>query len=196
MKFIFAGAIATFVGVVPAFSECLDLSNQSAFSLTRNDPYLKVSNEMAEDGTVTETKVITRDGVTEQSTTEYWNGVIAIDRKSSRSHIHIEISEDAKSANLMAAGKEYSFPISILVNDNVVDEGSLTIQTIKKTNVSIGECKYSVMVIRKSMQRNNGTPINSESLVSVDAGVLLGNVVMSPDWKPVSGVFFDEVTVD
>ena len=57
----------------------------------------------------------------------------------------------------------------------------------------LGGCKYSVMVVRTSIERNNGDPINDEKLLSLDAGMLLGNVAMTPDWKTRNGVFFDEI---
>jgi hypothetical protein len=49
------------------------------------------------------------------------------------------------------------------------------------------------MVVRTSIERINGDPINEEALLSLDAGMLLGNVAMTPDWKTRNGVFFDEI---
>jgi hypothetical protein len=103
------------------------------------------------------------------------------------------MSEDAKWADLTEVGKSYSFPVSIVVNGNEVDRGMFDIATISKTALEVGGCRYSVMVVRTSMSRKNGDPLNEEALLSLDAGMLLGNVVMTPDWEAKHGVFFDKI---
>ena len=103
------------------------------------------------------------------------------------------MSEDAKLADLSEVGKTYIFPVSIFVNGNEVDRGSFVMETIQNTALELGGCQYSVMVVRTTINRNNGEPINGEALLSLDAGMLLGNVAMTPDWQPKHGVFFDEV---
>lgn len=194
-RFSLVGFVVFLMGA-PAFAGCVDLSKSGSYTLTRADPYFEVTNKIANDGTITEERVTKRDGSTQRITTTYWNGVIAVDRKSSSSHIQIKISEDAKAANLNAVGKTYTFPVSILVNGNEVDQGSFVIKILKKTKLPVGGCNYSVMVVRTSLERNNGAPINEEALLSLDAGMLLGNVAMTPEWKARSGVFFDKIKVN
>lgn len=179
--------------VAPAFASCVDITKGSSFSLTRNDPYFKVTNTVSNDGTVIEKSESRQNGSTQKVTTTYWNGVIAVNRKSSSSHVQLKLSEDAKSANLNIPHRTYEYPISILVNGNEVDRGSFVIRTIKKTKLSLNGCEYPVMIVRTSLERNNGAPINEEALLSLDAGMLLGNVAMTPDWKARHGVFFDEI---
>jgi hypothetical protein len=180
----------------PAFAACLDLTKGNSFTLIRNNPYFKVINTISNDRTVTETRVTKRDGKTQRVTTTYWNGLIAVDRKSGSSHIQLKMSEDVKSANLNEIRKTYEYPVSILVNGNEIDRGSFVIKTIKKTNLTIDGCKYPVMVVRKSTQQDKGTPINEEALFSLDAGMLLGNVAMTADWKAKTGVFYDKIEAE
>jgi hypothetical protein len=103
------------------------------------------------------------------------------------------VGEEAKSANLRRAGRTYEYPMSILVNGKETDRGTFVIRTVRKTRLVLDGCEYSVMVVRTSMERDNGDPINEEALLSLDAGMLLGNVAMTPDWKPRSNVFFDTI---
>lgn len=185
--------IALTLATAPGFAGCVDLSGSGPFSLTRHEPYFKITNTISDDGQVTEERVARRNGSTDKVTTRYWNGVIAVDRQSKSSHIQLKIASEAKTANLKVAGKAFRFPMSILVNGNEVDQGSFVIQTIRKTNLSVGGCDYPVMVVRTSMERKNGAPINEEALLSLDAGMLLGNVAMTSEWKARSAVFFDEI---
>lgn len=186
------GAFFTFLAV-PATAGCINLASGSSFILTRDEPRFVVSNTVSVDGTVIEEREMTRSGSVEKVTTTYWNGVVAVDRKSSSSHIQLKMSEDAKLADLSKVGNTYSFPVSIFVNGNEVDRGSFVMETIQSTELEVGGCLYSVMVARTTINRNNGDPINEEALLSLDAGMLLGNVAMTSDWQPKHGVFFDEV---
>ena len=176
-----------------ASAGCVDLTKGNSFTLTRVNPLFEVTNTVSEDGTVVEKRRMKRDGTLEKVTTTYWNGVIAVDRKSNSSRVQIRISEEAKSVDLRKKRKVYKFPISILVNGREIDRGSFVVRPIKKTRVSINGCKYPVMVVRTSLERSNGNPINEEALLSLDAGMLIGNVAMTPDWKPRSSVLFDEI---
>lgn len=178
---------------VPAFAGCIDLTKGNSFSLVRNEPRFEVINTVSEDGSVTEEREMSRNGSIQKLTTTYWNGVIAVDRKSPSSHIQLKLSKNAKLADLRVIGKKYSFPVSILVNGNKIDSGSFTLKTIKKTTLDVGGCNYRVMVVRTSLERDNGDPINEEALLSLDVGMLLGNVAMTPDWQAKHGVFFDNI---
>jgi hypothetical protein len=79
------------------------------------------------------------------------------------------------------------------VNGVVTDEGFFLMNTIEEATLAIDGCQYAIMVVRTSMERSNGAPINEEALLSLDAGMLLGNVAMTADWQPKTGVFFDEI---
>lgn len=186
------GAFLTFLAV-PATADCINLASGSSFVLTRDEPRFVVTNTVSLDGTVIEEREMIRAGLVEKVTTTYWNGVVAIDRKSSSSHIQLKMSEDAKLADLSKVGNTYRFPVSIFVNGSEVDRGSFVMETIQSTNLEVGGCLYSVMVVRTTINRNNGDPINEQALLSLDAGMLLGNVSMTSDWQPKHGVFFDEV---
>ncbi len=176
-----------------AVGACIDLSKGNSFTLTRNDPFFEVTNKVISDGTVIEERVMQKDGATQKVTTTYWNGVIAIDRKSPSSRIQVKMSKDAKTLDLEVAAKNYTFPVSTLVNGNEVDRGSFEIETIRQTTLIIGNCRYPVMVVRISTSRNNGAATNVEALLSLEAGMLLGNVVMTPNWQAKRGVFFDQI---
>lgn len=189
---LYLSAFLAFMAV-PAFADCIDLARGSSFSLTRDEPRFAVANTVMTDGSVIEEREVTRNGSVEKVSTTYWNGVIAVDRKSSSSHIQLKMSDDAKLADLREVGKSYSFPVSIFVNGNEVDRGTFVMETIKNTALEVGGCRYSVMVVRTTINRNNGDPINEEALLSLDAGMLLGNVAMTPNWQPKHGVFFDEI---
>lgn len=180
----------------PTFASCIDLSNGNSFTLTREQPRFAVTNTVSDDGTVLEQREMIRNGMVEKVATTYWNGVIAVDRKSTSSHIQLKVSQDIKRSDLTKAGKSYSFPISILVNGNEVDRGTFEMETIRETALEVGECLYSVMVVRTTVNRNNGDPINEEALLSLDAGMLLGNVAMTPKWQAKHGVFFDRIEVN
>lgn len=177
----------------PAFANCIDLTKGSSFTLTREEPSFVVTNKVSDDGTVLEQREMTRNGKVEKVVTTYWNGVVAVDRKSSSSRIQFKISKDVKRLNLGRARKSYSFPVSILVNGNEIDRGTYVIETKKKTSLEIAGCRYPVMVVRKTIDRNNGDPINEEALLSLDAGMLLGNVAMTANWQAKHGVFFDTI---
>lgn len=188
------GQIAVFACFAPpAFAGCIDLSNGNSFSLVRNEPHLAVTNTISGDGSVVEEREMSRNGAIQSVTTTYWNGIIAVDRKSASSHIQLRISNDAKLADLGKTGRSYSFPVTIIVNGNEIDRGDIEIRTVRKTNITIGGCRYSAMVVRTTTNRANGDPINEEALLSLDAGMLLGNTAMTPDWHPRSGVYFDEI---
>ena len=189
----FCATIFLAVLAAPAFAGCIDLTKGNSFSLTRNNPHFQVTNTISDDGSVTEQREMSRNGAIERTTTTYWNGVIAVDRKSSSTRIQLKLSKDAKLADLGKVGKNYSFPVSILVNGNEIDRGTFTLRTIKKTKLNVDGCNYPVMVVRTSIQRNNGDPINNEKLLSLDAGMLIGSVVMTSDWQAKHGVFFDKV---
>ena len=186
------GAFFTILAV-PATAGCINLARGRSFILTRDEPRFVVSNTVSVDGTVIEEREMTRSGSVEKVTTTYWNGVVAVDRKSSSSHIQLKMSEDAKLADLSKVGNTYSFPVSIFVNGNEVDRGSFVMETIQSTELEVGGCLYSVMVARTTINRNNGDPINEEALLSLDAIMLLGNVAMTSDWEPKHGVFFDQI---
>ncbi|MDE4174760.1 hypothetical protein PXK01_11385 [Phaeobacter sp. PT47_59] len=177
----------------PALSNCIDLTKGSSFNLTREEPRFTVTNTVFDDGTVLEQREIIRSGKVETVITTYWNGVVPVDRKSSSSRVQLKINADVKRSELGKAGKSYSFPVAILVNGNEVDRGTYVIETIRKTYLEIAGCRYSVMVVRKTIDRNNGDPINEEALLSLDAGILLGNVAMTPKWQAKHGVFFDKI---
>lgn len=193
MKYFYLLAISVSLLASPAFAGCINLKKGGSFSLTRNDPHFAVTNTVSNDGTVIEEREMRKNGSTQKVTTTYWNGVIAVDRVSSSSHVQLRISEGAKSANLNKVGRTYKYPVSIFVNGNEIDRGEFVLRTIKKTKLVLDGCKYSVMVVRTSIERNNGDPINDEALLSLDAGMLLGNIAMTPDWKARNGVFFDEI---
>ncbi|WP_170335824.1 hypothetical protein [Ruegeria arenilitoris] len=179
-----------------ALANCVDLTKGNSFSLTRNIPLFEITNIVAEDGTVVEQRRMQRDGSIERVETTYWNGVIAVDRRSNSSRVQIKISEEAKLADLNKTRKTYKFPISIFVNGREIDQGWYVVKPMKKVRVSIDGCKYRAMVVRTSIERNSGNPINEEALLSLDAGMLLGNVAMTPDWKPRSSVLFDKITAN
>lgn len=177
----------------PALANCVDLTKGSSFTMTREEPSFAVTNTVSDDGTVLEQREMTRNGTVEKVATTYWNGVFPVDRKSSSSRVQLKLSEDAKRSDLGKAGRSYSFPVSILVNGNEVDRGTYVIETIRKTSLEIAGCRYTVMVVRKTIDRDNGDPINEEALLSLDAGMLLGNVAMTPNWQVKHGVFFDTI---
>lgn len=179
--------------VAPALANCVDLTKGGSYSLTRNDPYFQIINTVSSDGTVTELNRRLQNGSIQIILTTYWNGVIAVNRKSSTSHVQLKISDDAKSANLNKARRTYKYPMSIFLNGSEIDRGTFIIRTIRKTKLLLDGCKYSVMVVRTSMERNNGSTINEEALLSLDAGMLLGNVAMTVGWKERGGVFFDTI---
>lgn len=197
MKNFFFSAFFVFqLAAAPTLANCVDLSKGNSFSLIRNDPYFAVSNVVSSDGSVIEKRKMTQNGLSQSVTTTYWNGVVPVDRKSKSSRLQLKVSEDVKSVDLSKPRKTYKFPVSILVNGKETDTGTFEVRTIKKSKVSIGGCRFPVMVVRKSIKRNNGSDINEEALLSLDAGMLLGNVAMTPDWKPRSAVFFDLISVN
>ena len=177
----------------PTIAACVDLTKGTSFSLTRDAPRFAVTNTISPDGSVIEERQMTRNGSVENVTTTYWTGIIAVDRKSASSRIQLEMPESAKLADLGTAGKSYSFPVSILVNGTEIDRGTYNLETMQKTAVALDGCRYSVMVVRTSIDRNGGDPLNEEALLSLEAGMLLGNVAMTPDWKPKHGVFYDRI---
>lgn len=191
--------IAALLGVllvatpVEILADCVDLSKSKSFTLTRKTPYFEVSNKILSDGSVIEDRHMIKNGVKEKVKTTYWNGVIAVDRKSKSSQINLVLSEEAKKVDLDKAGKSYNFPMSIFVNGKEIDRGSIEVKTVRKTKLPINGCDYGVMVVRTSIKRKNGDPINEEALISLDAGMLLGNVAMTPNWTPKHGVFFDSL---
>lgn len=191
MRF-FLGVLPVFLAD-PALSECIDLTKGSRFSLTRYEPRLVIDNTVSADGTVLEEREMTRNGAEEMVTATYWNGVVPVERKSESSHIQIEISQDVKRVDLTVADRAHSFPVVVFVNGNQIDHGTFEIETIKGTTVEVGGCRYPVMVIRTSLNLNSRAPINEEALFSLEAGMLLGNVAMTPGWQPKHGVFFDEI---
>ena len=181
---------------LPSFAECVDLKGSSSFELARDEPQFLVTKRVLGDGSVLEERRMTVNGVVEEVETVYWNGVIAIDRKSKSGHIQLNLSEEAKSVDLSTVGQSFSFPVTILVNGNEVDSGRMIIETIDKTALNIAGCQYRVMVVRSTINRNDGSPINEETLLSLDAGIILGNITMTPDWQPKTGVFFDRIEVN
>jgi hypothetical protein len=193
MKYFLRTIFSLVVLGSPVFADCVDLTQSGSFSLKRNAPYLAVTNSVSDDGTVTEVSDTTQNGSAQRVTTTYWNGVIAVDRRSNSSHIQMIIDDDAKLADLSEPGQVYSYPISILVNGNELDRGSFTINTMEETTLLLGGCRYEVMVVRTTLERNGGTPINEEALLNLEAGMLLGNVAMTSDWQARTGVFFDEI---
>lgn len=198
MRFLRNLCISALVAFVagPVFANCVDLTKGSSFNLTRKEPLFAVTNTVSDDGTVLEQREMIRNGTVEKVATTYWNGVVAVDRKSSSSRIQLKLSEDVKGSDLRKAGKSYSFPVSILVNGNEVDRGTFVMETIKKTELEVGGCRYSVMVVRTTINRNKAAPINEEALLSLDAGILLGNVAMTSNWQAKHGVFFDKIEVN
>ncbi|MCG3268910.1 hypothetical protein [Yoonia sp. I 8.24] len=176
-------------------AECVTLDRSQTYSLTRHDPYFSVTNTVSNDGTVREIRESQMNGVTAHVETIYWNGVIAIDRQSDTSHIQVFMDSSAQSADLSRASQAYSYPMTLMVNGATVDHGTFTMETIEQTSLYIGDCAYPVMIVRTTMERQNGSPINEEALLSVEAGMLLGNVAMTADWQPRHGVFFDEIAV-
>ena len=177
----------------PAHAECLDLSDGNSFTLTRNAPFLEVQNTVSSNGTVIEERVMQKDGSTQKVTTTYWNGLIAVDRQSPSSHIQLQLDSSARAIDLGIAGKTHKLPVSIVVGGNEIDSGSFVLKTMGMTELKLGGCKYPVMVVRTSIERNNGAAFNEEALLSLEAGMLLGNVVMSDDWQAEHGVFFDKI---
>jgi hypothetical protein len=176
-----------------AIAECTNLRDGNAFTLTRSQPFLQTAVVVQTDGTVLERRSQTRNGKTEKVTTTYWNGVVAMDRKSSSSHIQMKTGSSLRSADLTRPNKTYGAPMELFVNGKKIDQGTFTIQTAQKTHVSINGCNYPVMVVRTSLKREKGAPINEEALLSLDAGILLGNVAMTAEWSPKHGVFFDQI---
>ncbi len=193
MKFLFSCLFWIVCTSSAVFAGCMDLTKGNAFRLTRNDPHMQVINTIKNDGTVIEQRLTKKGGAVQKVTTTYWNGVVPVSRKSDASRIEIKIDADAKRADLMTPGQNYHYPMAILVNGNEVDRGSFEIRTIQKTNVRIGGCLYPIMVVRTSIIRENGTPINEEALLSTEAGMLMGNVAMTRDWNARSAVLFDTI---
>ncbi|WP_299424849.1 hypothetical protein [uncultured Shimia sp.] len=185
------GSVLSFSVEVSA--ACANLRDGNTFTVTRNQPFLQTTSTVQADGSVLEHRSQTRNGKTEKITTTYWNGVAAMDRKSSSSHIQMKADKNLRSADLTKPSKTYSAPIELFINGKKIDQGTFTIKTVQKTNLSIGGCTYPVMVVRTSLLREKGAPIYEEALLSLDAGILLGNVAMTDDWSPKHGVFFDKV---
>ncbi|WP_170382390.1 hypothetical protein [Ruegeria atlantica] len=195
MKLLIASTLSVLcLAIAPAYARCVDLAEGNFFTLTRNAPFFEISNTVSEDGTVLANSRMKRDGSLEKATTRFWNGVIPVERKSEASRIKMKISEEAKLADLSKTGKMYKYPVSILINGNKVDQGHFVVKPIKKSRISIGGCSYRVMVVRTSLEREKGSTINEQALLSLDAGFLLGNVAMTSDWKPRSSVLFDSIT--
>jgi hypothetical protein len=182
-----------FSWVSMAHGACTDLSKANSFTLKRNDPFFEVTNTIMNDGSVKEERVMQRDGSTQRVTTIYWNGLIPVDRKSSSSRIQLKMNDKVKNLNLEAVSKSYKVPVSILVNGNEVDTGSFIVKTVRRTSLDIGGCKYPAMIVRTTIEPNNGAPINEEALLSMEAGMLLGNVAMTSSWQAKHGVFFDQI---
>ncbi|MCE0504710.1 hypothetical protein LR948_05060 [Roseivivax sp. GX 12232] len=176
-----------------AFAACVDLSKGNNFTLTRTNPFFEVTNRVMNDGTLEEKRVSKVDGSTLRVTLTYWQGVIPVDRKTARSRARLKMSEEAKSLDLSARGRTYKIPTVILIDGKEVDRGFFEIRPIRKRNLVIDSCTYPVMVVRTSIVRNKGEVINEEALLSLEAGMLLGNVAMTADWKPKHGVFFDKI---
>lgn len=172
---------------------CVDLSKGNRFILTRNTPHFQVENVISADGSVSEDRVMEKGGARETVQTAYWNGIMAVDRKSASSRIQMKVPAKAKSLDLSVKGKEYTLPMTLLINGKEFGRGTYIVRPIKKTKVKIGKCRYPVMVVRTTMRLENRADINEEALLSLEAGMLIGNVAMDPEWNPKSGVFFDTV---
>lgn len=191
MKTLLTGlAIVWSLGTAAA-AACVDLNTSDVFTLTRNDPRFVVQNTIFDDGTVIEERQMVRNGTTSTVRTEYWNGVIAVDRQAADSRIEIFANEQVKSLDLSRANLSYRFDVRLRVNGNTVQDGEMTVQTREASSVRIDGCSYPVMVVRTSLALPGRAPINNEALLSPDAGMLLANVTMTPDWEPSTGVFFD-----
>lgn len=185
--------VLALIATSPAHAKCLNLSDGNSFTLTRNAPFLEVKNSVSSNGTVIEERVMQKDGLTQKVTTTYWNGLIAVDRQSPSSHIQLKLDSSAKTIDLGIAGKTHKLPVSIVAGGNEIDGGFFVLKTMGMTELKLGGCKYPVMVVRTSIERNNGVAINEEALLSLEAGMLLGNVAMSADWQAEHGVFFDKI---
>jgi hypothetical protein len=82
MKYI-ALIFSVMLTATPAFAGCVDLKKGNTFTMTRVDPFFRITNTVSSDGTVLEVSERKRNGPIRKVTTTYWNGVIAVDRKSS-----------------------------------------------------------------------------------------------------------------
>lgn len=140
-----------------------------------------------------EDRTVIKNGTTERISTEYWSGVIAVDRKSAKSRIELQVPTTAKSLDLSMKGKKYSLPMTVHINGKEFGRGTYIVRPIKKTNVQIGKCRYPAMIVRTTMRMDNRADINREVLLSLEARMMLGNVVMTTKWKPKHGVFFDRI---
>ena len=190
---IAAHLAAVLIYVSPAFAACVDLRDGNSFSMVRKAPFFAVTNTILSDGTVREEREVRREGAVQRVTTTYWSGLFAVDRRSASSHIQMKLSNSAKTADLTTVGRHYLYPYSILVNGKTVEQGTYSVRTVKRIELALGGCRYPVMVVRISVQRSNGAPANHEALLSLDAGMMLGSVAMTPDWEPRSTVFFDSI---
>lgn len=140
-----------------------------------------------------EDRTVIKNGTTERINTEYWSGVIAVDRKSAKSRIELQVPTTAKSLDLSVKGKKYTLPMTVFINGKEFGRGTYIVRPIKKTNVQIGKCRYPAMVVRTTLRMENRADINEEALLSLEAGMLLGNVAMTATWQPKHGVLFDRV---
>ncbi|CUH64051.1 hypothetical protein TL5118_00734 [Thalassovita autumnalis] len=134
-----------------------------------------------------------RDGTTERVSTEYWNGVIAVDRKTAKSRIEMQVPATAKSLDLSVGGKKYTLPMTMHINGKDFGRGTYIVRPIKRTDVQIGKCRYPAMIVRTTLRMENRADINEEALLSLEAGMLLGNVAMTATWQPKHGVLFDRI---
>ncbi len=185
----------SFLISAPAFADCVDLSEGNVFTFTRHKPFFQVTNTIHSDGSHTEERSNIQDGVRKEKTTKYWNGVIAVDlqTKPNGARVHLKLDDAATAADLTKVNQAYSYPMTLWVNDKQADSGRFEIETREKTRLMIGGCPYDIMVVRTTMHRKNGTPINQEALYSLDARIPIGSVAMTPDWTPKHGVFFDSI---
>lgn len=195
-KPMIAALVALILSSAPASAGCAKLDGASQITLTRDDPFFKVAYDISPDGTVTEQRdQATRDGGRMHVTTTYWAGVIPVDRKVA-GRARMVIDEAAKEIDLSKPGLTYRFPVVITVNGSTYDRGTLVIQTKEKAKIKIGSCRYKTMVVRTWIDGGTKGEMREQAYLSLDAGVILGSLVMNKFWTPDSGVLFDEISVE
>jgi opacity protein-like surface antigen len=196
MKTLLTGLVIVWSLGTAAAAACVDMTASNVFVLTRNDPLFVVQNTILDDGTVIEDRQMVRNGTTSTVRTEYWNGVVAVDRQAPDSRIQLIANDQVKSLDLSRANLSYRFDVVLRVDGSAVEQGEMTVQTREATSVNIDGCSYPVMVVRTSLALPGRAPINNEALLSRDAGMIIANVRMTPDWEPSTGVFFDTLVAD
>lgn len=175
--------------VTAACPERFDKDN--SIVLIRTEPLIRSHYVMTSSGII-EDRVMKREAGTESVTTSYSHGMVAVERRSAKGTVGFAYETPLDGLDDLANQKTWSSKIKLLIGGQQAATGSVTLTYVGDVEVELGECSYAAWVVEQDTLIEEDETVTQLTYVP-SLGLVVGNVFLGPDGKPVSETRYDSI---